>query len=111
VPIPADYDCQQCGACCANFESVPAAGYVGLTPVETKQMKRLGLTVVQALGDSYLGTRYRGDAPYPVCVALRGEVTASCRCAIYDDRPRNCRQFTVGSSSCQNARAKAGLPL
>jgi Fe-S-cluster containining protein len=107
----ADYDCQQCGACCANLESVSAAGYVSLTPVESKQMKRFGLTVVQAAGASYLGTRYRAGAPYPVCVALRGEVTGSCRCAIYEDRPRNCRQFAVGSSLCQNAREKAGLPL
>jgi Fe-S-cluster containining protein len=106
----ADYDCQQCGACCANLESVPA-GYVSLTPVESKQMKRLGLTVVQGAGTSYLGTRYCADAPYPVCVALRGEVTGPCRCAIYEDRPRNCRQFAIGSSLCQDARERAGLPL
>jgi Fe-S-cluster containining protein len=107
----ADYDCQQCGACCANPESIPAAGYVSLTPVESKQMRRLGLTVVQAAGTSYLGTRYRVDAPYPVCVALRGQVNGPCRCAVYEVRPRNCREFTVGSSLCQDAREKAGLPL
>jgi Fe-S-cluster containining protein len=105
----ATYDCQQCGACCTNPASIPATGYVSLTTGESKQMKRLGLSVIQAAGTSYLGTRYRADASYPVCVALRGEVTRSCRCAVYDDRPRNCRQFEVGSVLCLAAREKAGL--
>jgi hypothetical protein len=29
------YDCQQCGACCANHESVPDTGYVCLTRDES----------------------------------------------------------------------------
>jgi Fe-S-cluster containining protein len=105
----AAYDCQQCGACCTIQGSMPATGYVSLAPEESKRMKRLGLTVVQAAGLSYLGTRYRADAPYPVCVALRGEVGQSCRCNVYENRPRNCRQFEVGSRLCQEAREKAGL--
>ncbi len=107
----ATYVCQQCGACCANQDSIPATGYVSLTPDESKQMKRLGLTVVQAEGLSYLGTRHRADAPSPVCVALRGEIKGECRCAVYEDRPRNCRQFTVGSPLCLDARKRVGLPL
>lgn len=107
----AAYDCQQCGACCVNQDSIPATGYVSLTPEESKYMKRLGLTVVQAEGISHLGTRYRADQPYPVCVALRGAVSRSCQCAVYEHRPRNCRQFAVGSGLCQEARDKAGLPL
>jgi len=105
----ATYDCQQCGACCTNPASIPATGYVSLTPDESKQMKRLGLSVVPAAGNKNLGTRYRADASYPVCVALRGEVSRSCRCAVYDERPRNCRQFEVGSVLCLAAREKAGL--
>ena len=103
------YDCQQCGACCANQESNPATGYVCLTRAESKQMKRLGLTVVQTAGSSYLGTRHHAEARYPLCVALHGQVSGSCRCAIYDQRPRNCRQFEVGSRLCKAARTKAGL--
>ena len=105
------YDCQQCGACCTNQESVPAAGYVCLTRDESKQMKRLGLSVVRTGGRSYLGTRDRAGACHPVCVALHGQVSGSCRCAIYDRRPRNCRRFEVGSSLCEAARKEAGLPI
>jgi len=105
------YDCQQCGACCTNQEHVPAAGYVCLTKNESKQMKRLGLTVVQAGRSTFLGTRNRDGASHPICVALRGGVGEPCRCAIYESRPLNCRQFEVGSSSCLAARVEAGLPL
>jgi Fe-S-cluster containining protein len=105
------YDCQQCGACCTNQESAPATGYVCLTRQESKQMKRLGLSVVQAEGSFYLGTRSRVGISDPVCVALEGRVTGSCGCAVYESRPRNCRQFEVGSGLCQAARRKAGLPI
>ena len=103
------YDCQRCGACCTNQEFVPATGYVCLTKDESKQMKRLGLSVVQAEGRSYLGTRARPGIAHPVCVALTGQVSGSCRCSIYDRRPGNCRRFEVGSRLCEAAREEAGL--
>ena len=105
------YDCEQCGACCSNRESIPAVGYVCLTKQESKQMKRLGLSVVRAGGSSFLGTRDRDGASHPTCVALRGRVGGPCRCAIYESRPLNCRQFEIGSSSCKAAREEAGLPV
>ena len=105
------YDCQQCGACCINHESVPATGYVCLTRDESKHMKRLGLSVVQTGGSFYLGTRGRAETSHPVCVALLGRVSESCQCAIYDSRPRNCRRFEVGSRLCEAAREEAGLPV
>src|SRR5271154_1605625 len=101
------YDCQQCGACCTNQESIPAVGYVCLTRDESKQMKRLGLTVVHADGSFYLGTRMRAGIAHAACVALEGQTTSSCRCAIYDHRPRNCRRFEVGSALCAAARLEA----
>ena len=103
------YDCQKCGACCTNHEQ--DHGYVWLTNHESKQMKRLGLTVVRAGGSSFLGTRAREGAGNPGCVALRGSVGGPCRCAIYRSRPRNCRQFEVGGSLCKAAREHAGLPV
>jgi Fe-S-cluster containining protein len=105
------YDCQQCGACCTNQESVPATGYVCLSGDEPKRMKRLGLSVVKADGSFFLGTRGRAESCYPVCVALHGRVGSECGCAIYERRPYNCRQFDAGSRLCEAARAKAGLPL
>jgi Fe-S-cluster containining protein len=105
------YDCQECGACCTNHEQAPAVGYVWLTINESKQMRRLGLTVVRTNGSSFLGTRAREGAGNTGCVALRGRVGGSCRCAIYRSRPLNCRQFEVGGSLCKAAREQAGLAV
>jgi hypothetical protein len=33
------------------------------------------------------------------------------RCVIYDDRPRTCREFTLGSEHCLTARRRVGLSL
>jgi Fe-S-cluster containining protein len=105
------YDCQECGACCTNDGQDHAVGYVWLTNHESKQMRRLGLTVVRADGGSFLGTRAQEGACNPGCVALRGRVGGPCRCAIYPSRPLNCRQFKVGGSLCKAARKQAGLPV
>jgi hypothetical protein len=32
-------------------------------------------------------------------------------CVIYDDRPRTCRDFTLGSEHCLTARRRVGLTL
>ena len=105
------YDCQQCGACCTNQDFIPASGYVNLSRDESKEMKRLGLSVVQADGSFFLGTRARADSNHPVCVGLHGRVGGICSCVVYDCRPYNCRQFEVGSLLCKSARKEAGLPL
>jgi Fe-S-cluster containining protein len=107
----ASYDCQQCGACCTNQESAPATGYVCLSNDESKQMKRLGLSVVQTGRRFFLGTRARVESDHPVCVALHGRVGGSCGCTIYEQRPYNCRKFEVGSGLCEAARASGGLPI
>jgi len=33
------------------------------------------------------------------------------QCTIYDDRPRTCRDFTLGSNHCLTARRRVGLSL
>jgi Fe-S-cluster containining protein len=66
-------------------------------------------------GDSY-EIRRQGDR----CAALGGgEVVAGGSgltttrygCVIYDDRPRTCREFTLGSAHCLTARRRVGLSL
>ena len=103
------YDCQQCGACCTNGADA-GTDYVYLRKDEARRMRRLGLSVVQSSGASYLGLRARGEGP-PACVAFRGDVGGPCGCSIYEERPEKCRSFAVGDFFCRQARAEAGLPL
>ena len=62
---------------------------------------------------TYLEILREGDR----CAALRGgEYDASNRstryaCVIYDDRPKPCRDFTLGSDHCLTARRRVGLSL
>jgi Fe-S-cluster containining protein len=87
-------------------------GYVYLNRDESKRMKRLGLSVVQQSGNSFLGTRAgAGAGTELVCVAFRGKVGGECACSIYAARPRACRGFEVGSPLCKEARENAGLPI
>jgi Fe-S-cluster containining protein len=54
---------------------------------------------------TYLEIRRDGDR----CAALQGE--ARYHCVIYDDRPKTCRDFTLGSAHCLTARRRVGLSL
>ena len=50
------------------------------------------------------------------CAALHGGLvelgkTTRFHCVIYDDRPRTCRDFTLGSARCLTARRRVGLSL
>ncbi|MDQ3371031.1 MAG: YkgJ family cysteine cluster protein [Myxococcota bacterium] len=97
-------DCQTCGACCrAAYHSVEVAPR---DPVIKKQP-----TYIVDRG-TYLEVLRDGDR----CAALHGghvEAGATSRfhCVIYDDRPRTCREFTLGSAHCLTARRRVGLTL
>jgi Fe-S-cluster containining protein len=58
---------------------------------------------------TYREIRREGDR----CAALAGGTPAEprFRCVIYDDRPRTCRDFTLGSDHCLTARRRVGLSL
>jgi Fe-S-cluster containining protein len=43
------------------------------------------------------------------CVALRGRLGESVKCAIYSMRPSGCRQVTLGSARCLQYRQERGL--
>jgi Fe-S-cluster containining protein len=47
------------------------------------------------------------------CAALVGgnAATEPFHCAIYEGRPKTCRDFTLGSENCLAARRKVGLSL
>ena len=97
-------DCQTCGACCrAAYHSVEVSRR---DPVVKKQPSY----VVDHT--TYLEIRRDGDR----CAALEGGVVVDGRrtrfhCAIYDDRPRTCRELTLGSEHCLTARRRVGLSL
>ena len=97
-------DCQACGACCrAAYHSVEVSRRDPVVKAHPALVVDRG---------SYLEIRRSGDR----CAALEGGTvehgtTTRYRCAIYDDRPRTCRDFTLGSAHCLTARRRVGLSL
>ena len=92
-------DCQTCGACCrAAYHSVEVSRR---DPVVKKQPD----FIVDR--GTYLEIRRDGDR----CGALAGGGRARYHCVIYDDRPKTCRDFTLGSAHCLTARRRVGLSL
>jgi Fe-S-cluster containining protein len=98
-------DCQTCGACCrAAYHSVEVSRR---DPVVKKQPAY----VVDRT--TYLEILRTGDR----CGALEGgdnDRTGHATryaCVIYDDRPKTCRDFTLGSEHCLTARRRVGLSL
>ncbi len=90
-------DCQTCGACCrAAYHAVE----VGRRDPAVKKQPDF----IVDLG-TRLELRRAGDR----CAALEGDTTTRFRCVIYDDRPRTCRDFTLGSEHCLTARRRVGL--
>jgi hypothetical protein len=97
-------DCQTCGACCrAAYHSVEVTRRDPVVKAQPAMIVDRG---------SYLEVRRNGDR----CAALEGGVieqgtTTRYSCSIYDDRPRTCRDFTLGSAHCLTARRRVGLSL
>lgn len=96
--------CQHCGACCASFR---VSFYWGET--QAHPLGTVPVTLTQKVNDTYVCMK--GTEINPVrCIALQGEVGVGVHCQIYSKRASTCREFNVGSSACQQARAKHGLP-
>lgn len=98
-------DCQTCGACCrAAYHSVEVSRRDPAVKAQPSFIADRG---------SYLEIRRQGDR----CAALAGgelDEAGKARpyhCVIYDDRPRTCREFTLGSAHCLTARRRVGLSL
>ena len=97
-------DCQTCGACCrAAYHSVEISH-------RDPMVKKQPAYVVDRT--TYLEVIRNGDR----CGALGGGEPDGDRvtrygCKIYDDRPRTCREFTLGSTHCLTARRRVGLSL
>jgi len=98
-------DGQTGGACCrAAYHSVE------VSPRDPAVKKQPTYIVDRT---TYLEIRREGDR----CGALGGGQfgedgkATQYGCVIYDDRPRTCRDFTLGSAHCLTARRRVGLSL
>ena len=96
-----ELDCQTCGAC--RREAYHA---VEISRRETVNKLHPELVVIQETRRKLLRKGNR-------CAALSGgeKPTESFACDIYDARPRTCREFTLGSANCLDARRRVGLSL
>lgn len=100
----AELDCQTCGACCrAAYHSVE------VTPRDPVVKAQPAFVIDRG---HYLELRRSGDR----CAALEGGIvehgkTTRFHCVIYDDRPKTCRDFTLGGAHCLTARRRVGLSL
>ncbi|HEY4245073.1 MAG TPA: YkgJ family cysteine cluster protein [Kofleriaceae bacterium] len=91
-------DCQTCGACCREaYHSVEVSRRDPAVKAQPDFIVDRG---------TYLEIRRKGDR----CSALDGD-RGHYTCVIYPDRPRTCRDFTLGSSHCLTARRRVGLSL
>lgn len=97
-------DCQTCGACCrAAYHSVEVQPRDPVVKAQPDYVIDRG---------HYLEIKRDGDR----CAALHGGLvelgkTTRYQCVIYDDRPKTCREFTLGSAHCLTARRRVGLSL
>lgn len=105
-------DCQTCGACCRE-----AYGAVAVSTRDLVRKRRPEYVVDRGESGAH---RYELRRDGERCAALEGgeRVTQGVRvtygpytCVIYDDRPRTCRVFTLGSAHCLTARRRVGLSL
>lgn len=97
-------DCLTCGACCREaYHSVDVAARDPMVKKQPGYLTKRG-TQLQVLR-----TKER-------CAALHGGEIVDGKvtkygCVIYDDRPKTCREFTLGSENCLIARRRVGLSL
>lgn len=93
-------DCQSCGACCRE-----AYGAVEVSARDPFAKQHPELLV---LGFEGRKTLQRNGSR---CAHLMGGNTPDEKfeCNVYEDRPRTCRDFTLGSDHCLTARRRVGL--
>jgi hypothetical protein len=96
-----ELDCLSCGACCRE-----AYHAVEISSRDAVNRAYPELVVVEA---THRKLRREGSR----CSALIGGRTSkeAYSCSIYEDRPRTCRDFTLGSENCLDARRRVGLSL
>jgi hypothetical protein len=97
----AELDCLSCGACCRE-----AYDAVEVADDEAVNHTHPDLIITN-------GSRRKLRRTGPRCAALIGgnHTHETYACTIYSDRPSTCRDFTLGSDNCLDARKRVGLSL
>lgn len=105
------YECDECGACCRKL-------IVEIDLVDVLREPKLREVVTPFKSEAFFENeedeRLHGDDPF-----ANGAALATCKpcpmlcgnkCTIYPTRPNVCVGFSAGSSQCQEARDREGLP-
>ena len=78
------FDCQSCGACCANFR----------VDFDESELESNGGKTPDSMGEPIGHGLYRmrgTDHHNPRCSALQGQLGVKVHCAIYEFRPTPCQ--------------------
>lgn len=94
-----ELDCRQCGACCR--------GAYDLVIVPPRDPVLAAHPELIDGGRDFHALRRAGDR----CAALEGGDATPFACAIYEERPRPCRDFEIAGEHCLTARRRVGLSL
>lgn len=97
------FECDSCGACCRTWPIFASATDAARAPRIVAEGRKLPEHLVTPEWTYRL-------FPLPflqTCCFLDAES----RCTIYEQRPEVCQAFEAGSSQCQEARVRNGLPM
>lgn len=101
------FDCQECGACCADGLLVNLTGTdlerIG-HPLRNLLLQPPSIFDMVVFGRPPVMRQRAGR-----CVCLRGEVGKSVQCDIYEIRPDCCREVEPGGEGCLWIRERAGM--
>lgn len=97
-----DYKCDGCAACCVHF-AVPVRQPDMDRSIRVRELvKSLELLPTE----STYGEAFFINAGEPC------QLLSECgSCTVYEERPDVCSRFNPGSSMCQWARGRSGLPM
>ncbi len=109
-----NYDCQTCGACCRNYETVEVSVY----DKNFEWLKENNYLIAKPF-DYYDAPSKKQKIPRNVfqmrlavsedtdnskrCIALAGNVGEQVKCSIYENRPNTCRTFEAASIKCRSS--------
>lgn len=104
------FDCQLCGACCANLPSNREIGFNTYVEIEDGDaiLDRPELQKKHVFYDDE-GVPHLRLAPDGRCLALKGKIGGKVACGIYHARPSPCRRVQPGDGSCLRSRQEHGL--